>query len=258
MKTPIPILLIGPENWRASHPFNPNAFPVDIRGLVFACMDCLSMFIFSVNQVEPNIEEDRKQFLGKLRTNKAFDGFRPDPNKPCVVIYHNAKFLVAFHLVLYSVKSFLDVYAQLVSKLIVPNSTIGGFSKGTMDGKQIAGGRLMNWLTKDTPDTYTNASRLTRVIKEHVLLWIKDAVNWRDKLIHHGEIPNLRPMMVPLYREAHRVKADDVILPQMPNGVDIITYCRETRNNLFRFIRETLPLLPNVDFNLVSFDEINE
>ena len=97
MKTPIPIFLIGPENWEASHVFNPNAFPVHVRNLVLSCMDCLSMFIFSVNQVEPNIERDRKQFLSKLRKNKAFYGFTPDPDKPCVVVYHNAKFLVAFN-----------------------------------------------------------------------------------------------------------------------------------------------------------------
>lgn len=258
VKTPIPIFLIGPENWEASHVFNPNAFPVPVRNLVFSCMDCLSMFIFSVNQVEPNIERDRKQFLSKLRKNKAFYGFTPDPDKPCVVVYHNAKFLVALHLVLYSVKSFLDVYAQLVSKLIVSNSTIFGFNKGTVDGKQIEGGRLITWLTKSTPDTYTNASTLAHVIREHVFSWVKEAVNRRDKLIHHGEIPNLCPMMVPLYCEPHRVKANHVILPQMPNGVDVVTYCRETRNNLFQFIRETLVLLPDIDFSLVSLDEINE
>ena len=27
MMTPIPIFIIGPENWEASHVFNPNAFP---------------------------------------------------------------------------------------------------------------------------------------------------------------------------------------------------------------------------------------
>ena len=216
------------------------------------------MFIFAVNQVEPNIESDRKQFLGKLRTNKAFDGFTPDPDKPCVVIYHNAKFLIALHLVLYSVKSFLDLYAQLASKLIVPNSTIFGFNEGTVDGQQIKGGRLVNWLTESVPSTFTNASVLASAIRNNSSLWIEEAVNWRDSLIHHGEIPNLRPMMVLLQCELHKVKAHHVLLPQMPNTKDIATYCNETRNNLFRFIRETFILLPDINFDLVTLDAINK
>jgi len=257
MKTPIPIFLIGPENWKASHVFNPNAFPKHVRNLVFSCMDCLSMFIFSVNQVEPNIKRDRKQFLDKLRTDRAFDGFIPDPDKPCVIIYHNAKFLVALHLVLYSVKSFLDIYAQLASKLVVPKSTIFGFNEGAVDGKQIKGGRLVNWLRESAPDTFTSAGTLASAIIAHVYLWIGETVDWRDSLIHHGEIPNLRPMVVPLQCEPRSVKTNHILLPQMPNGTDVVTYCNETRENLFRFIRETLVLLPNIDLRLVSLDGLN-
>lgn len=257
MKTPIPILLIGPEYWEASHIFNPNAFPVHVRNLVFLCADCLSVFIFTVNQIEPNIKIDREQFLERLQTNKELNSFTPDPNKPCVVIYHNAKFLIALRLVLYSVKSFLDIYAQLVSKLIVPHSTISGFKEGTVDGQKIKGGKLIKWLTESAPSTFTNASALASVIKNNSSLWIEDVVNWRNKLIHYGEIPNLRPMMVPLQCELDKVK-DHVILPQMPNTKDVATYCNETRNNLFRFIRETFILLPEINFDLVTFSAINK
>ena len=216
------------------------------------------MFIFAVNQIEPDIKRDREQFLGELRTNKAFDGFTPDPDKPCVVIYHNAKFLIALHLVLYSMKSFLDLYARLISKLIVPNSTIFGFNEGTVDGQKIKGGRLIKWLTESVPSAFTNASVLAAVIRNNSSLWIEEVVNWRDNLIHRGEIPNLRPMMVLLQCEPYKVKDHHVILPQMPNTKDVATYCNETRNNLFRFIRETFVLLPDINFDLVTFGAINK
>ena len=95
MIPPIPILFVGPENWQASHVFNSNAFPVHAKNFVPPCMDCLSMLTFSVNQVELDINRDRNQFPDMIRGNRAFDGFTPDPNKPCVAVYHNAKFLVA-------------------------------------------------------------------------------------------------------------------------------------------------------------------
>jgi hypothetical protein len=89
-------------------------------------------------------------------------------------------------------------------------------------------------------------------------LWIEEVVSWRDKLIHHGEIPDLHPMMVLLQCKPHKVKDHQVILPQMPNTNDVATYCNETKNNLVKFIRETIPLLPNVAFSLVDLDKINE
>jgi len=65
-------------------------------------------------------------------------------------------------------------------------------------------------------------------------------------------------MCIPLIRRLSEVTEDDIILPQMPNGVDVVTYCKETRNNLSQFIRETLVLLPDIDFDLVSLDTINK
>ena len=168
MKTPTRVFLVGPETWEASKVFNPVAFPEHVRDLAISCMDCLSMLSFSVNQVEPNIESDRREFLKRLRTNKAFEGFTPDPNKPIVIVYHNAKFLVALHMILYSTKSFLDVYAQLVSKLIDPKAEIFGFNKSKVDGKKIKGGRLINWLISSAPNTYTNANILASAIQDNV------------------------------------------------------------------------------------------
>ena len=258
MKKPIPVCLLGPESWEASHVFNSNAFPEHVADLVILCMDSLSIFTFSIRQVEPYIERDRRGFMGALGTNKAFDGFTPDPKKPVVIVYHNALFLVALHLVLYSMKSFLDVYAQLVSRLIVPNATVFGFNAANVDGRRIKGGRLINWLTESAPNTYTNASALASAIKDNVSSWIEEAINWRDKLIHHGEIPNLHPMRVFPQCELHNVKTNAILLPQMPNGINVITYCEETRKNLYQFIRETFILLPDIDFNLVNLDAINK
>ncbi len=118
MKTPIPIWIVGQENFQASHVFNSNAFPGHAKGLIVQCMESLSIFSFSVNQVGPNLERDKGEFLRELRRNKAFDGYIPDPNNPIVFVYKNTRFLVALYLVLSSMKSFLDVYARLVSKLI--------------------------------------------------------------------------------------------------------------------------------------------
>ncbi len=250
MTTPIPILFVGPENWQASHVFNPNAFPGHAKVFVSPCMDCLSMLIYSVNQVEPNIKRDRNQFPDKVRTNKAFDGFTPDPNKPCVAVYHNAKFLIALHLVLYSARSFLDVYSKLIAELVFPNSGFKGFSFRSKNS--------VVWALKNRHHSYTNAAKLISIVRKHSSSWMRDLIEWRNNLIHDGQLPKPCIMCIPLTRRLSEVTEDDIILPQMPNGVDVVTYCSETRNNLSQFIRETLVLLPDIDFDLVSLDAINK
>jgi len=258
MKTPIPIWIVGQENFQASHVFNSNAFPEHVKGLVVPCMESLSIFSFSVNQVGPSLERDKGEFLRELRRNKAFDGYIPDPNNPIVFVYKNTRFLVALYLVLSSVKSFLDVYAQLVSKLIDPKAKIFGFNEANVDGKKIKGGRLVNWLIESAPNTYTNASALASAIKDNATSWIEECINWRVKIVHDGEIPNLRSMMVPPQSEPRKVEINNIILPQMPNGEDVITYCEETRKNLYQFIRETFELLPDIESSLVDLDAINK
>jgi len=248
MTTPIPIYIVGPENWEASHIFNSNAFPDHVKSFVFPCMDCLSLLIFSVDQVEPNIKRDRNQFPDKLKTNKAFHGFTPDPNKPSVVVYRNARFLVALYLVLYSARSFLDVYSKLIGELIFPNSNLKGFK----------GENSVIWALKNRRHSYTNAAKLIAAVRKHSSSWMRDLIKWRNNLIHDGQLPKPCVMCIPLTRRLSEVTEDDIILPQMPNGVDVVTYCRETKNNLSQFIRETFILLPNVNFNLVDLDAINK
>ncbi len=258
MKTPIQIWIVGQENFQASHIFNSNAFPGHVKGLVVPCMESLSIFAFSVNQVGPNLERDKGEFLRELKGNKALDSYIPDPNKPSVFIYKNTRFLVALYLVLSSMNSFLDVYAQLVSKLIDPKARIRGFKEAKVDGKKIKGGTLINWLTRCSPSTYTKAKELASVIKDNATSWIEECISWRVKIVHDGEIPNLRPMMVPPQSEPRKIEINHIILPQMPNGRDVITYCEETRRNLYKFIRETFKLLPDIESGLVNLDAINK
>ncbi len=208
------------------------------------------MFIFSVNQVGPNIKRDKKQFLDKLRTGKAFDGFTADPNKPCVAVYHNARFLVALQLVLYSAMSFLDVYSKLLAELVFPNSGLKGFS--------LRSKKSVVWALRNRPHSYINALKLISAVRKHSPSWMGKLIGWRNDLIHDGQLPKPCVMCIPFIRRPSEATEDDIVLPQMPNGVDVVTYCTETRNNLFRFIRETLVLLPGIDFSLVSLDEINK
>jgi len=244
------ILFVSPENWQASHVFNRNAFPIHAKKFVFPCMDCLSMLTFSVNQIELNIKRDRNQFPNNVRGNKALDDFIPDPNKPCVAVYHNAKFLIALHLVLYSARSFLDVYSKLIAELVFPGSGLKGFNFRSKNS--------VVWALKNRHHLYTNAVKLISVVRKHNSCWMQDLTNWRNDLIHDGQLPKPCIMCIPLTRRPSEVTEDDIILPQMPNGVDVVTYCRETRNHLSQFIRETLVLLPDINLDLLSLDAINK
>jgi len=258
MKKLIQIWILGPENFQASHVFNSNAFPSHVAGLVISCTEILSVFSFSVNQVEPNIERYKEKFLRELQGNKALVAYTPDPNKPSVFMYKNTGILADLYLVLSSMKSFLDVYAQLISKLIDPKAKIQGFNEAKVDGEGTKGGRLINWLIGASPSTYIKSKELASVIKDNSISWMNEAINWRDNIGHHGEIPNLHSMMIPPQSKPSEVEINHIILPRMPNGRDVMTYCEETRRNLYKFIRETFKLLPDIKSSLIDLEAINK
>jgi hypothetical protein len=48
--------------------------------------------------------------LQQLRENRAFGPFKPSPDKPSVIIFHNLNFLSGVYATLISTKSLLDLY----------------------------------------------------------------------------------------------------------------------------------------------------
>jgi len=249
----MPVIVIkGNEIWESSKILNPNAFPKGVKNNVWACVDKVALMHFSLQLIEREINNDLIRFVNELNTGKAWEGFTPDPQRDDVAIYHSISFQAGLQSFFISTKSALDIYAQMVSKMIKPQSSLFGFNKGSFRGTKLVGGTLLNWIEHNSPASYSNRKQLIELLINHIDSWISNVVRYRDQIVHRGNINSLREMCVPLLKRPQQIRKDEIILPAIKDEGDLLKYCNHSLQNIYRMLKETIPLLPNVDFKLIS------
>ncbi|MEE8584472.1 MAG: hypothetical protein V3T83_06420, partial [Acidobacteriota bacterium] len=144
----IPINLVDQHFWKASTLFNANAFPPHVKSDARKCGDRFAILTHSVDLVlqEPGLE--RRRLLEEIRTHPGFVGFDPGLDKTAIVVFHNLYFVSGVYSALMAVKSLLDLYAQLIARLLVPGASVQ-FNKGTYkkeDRRRYSGGKFLNWI----------------------------------------------------------------------------------------------------------------
>ena len=89
----------------------------------------------------------------------------------------------------------------------------------------------------------------------HIDQWIGKAVSYRDSVVHHGSIKGMTEVMAPLDKEPQQLRQGDLVLPMMPDGVAVTDYCKHLLTSCRRLVCETLLLMPEIDFELLSLDK---
>lgn len=252
MKRNAILVIVGNEIKESSEILNPNAFPQGVKNNVWACADKLALIHYSLQLIEREINNDIIKFVNELNTGKAWEGFTLDPQRDDLVIYHSMSFQAGLQSFFISTKSMLDIYAQIVSKLIKPQSSLFGFNKGSFRGTRLVGGTLLNWIERNSPASYSNRKQLIELLINNIDSWISNVVGYRDQIVHHGNINVLREMCVPLLKRPQQIRKDEIILPAIKDEGDLLEYCNYSLQNIYRMLKETVPLLPNVNFELIN------
>jgi len=250
--------VVGQELWYSQHFFNPNAFPSHVRTDVNACATKLSTIAYSLENIQREIQNDKSKFIYILNNDNAFIEFSPDPEKPVMALYYSVSFQVGLQSFFISIKSLLDIFTKIISKLIEPKSALRGFSKRKVDGVELTGGTLLRWLDQNAPNAYENKSSLITVIRSNIDEWISDVVAKRDEIVHDGTLSNISEMLVPLSKSPPLIKMDEIVLPTVMienHSEDLIEYCQSIWKNVVRMIKETLILLPNINFDLINLTQ---
>ncbi|MGB8951378.1 MAG: hypothetical protein WCC06_01740 [Candidatus Aminicenantales bacterium] len=252
------IEFVGEERWATFGIFNGNAFPSELKSMVTACSTRAAMFLFHINAIKMRVATSKTIFIKQLESNfteswtQGFVNTEVNRDMDFIVIYDGLDYLAAFYALLQSLKSLLDVYANLMGKLILPSSALK-FSKAIFDGSKISGGKIAQWLENSAPSTFSNASLLLKVIVRHSTDWITQAVKYRDTIAHYADITGMKHMHVMLKRQFPPFDPSEIVLPTMPDSQPITDYCVGIVDKLARFLDESLKLLPNVNHSLVSF-----
>ncbi len=247
------IIFVDDYSYEAGHIFNGNAFAEYLQPQAAVCGTRFTIFRHNVRKVCETVNADfeifEKQLLGQIEDLTASALKRTDLNLVC--FHDNTHYLSSVFSSLFFLKSFLDVYATLIAASIKPSQSLL-FSSGRVDGEKVSGGKLINWLRGSTPEKYND---LSDVIFRHSQDWIHRAVQYRDTLVHYGDIAELHRMKVPLKPTTPPFTRDDILAPTMPHGEDVSGYAISLAKNLNRFLSDTIPMLPNVDRKLIDLKE---
>ncbi|MGR8951540.1 MAG: hypothetical protein ACU83V_03905 [Gammaproteobacteria bacterium] len=234
--------------------FNGNAFPETANKSSLACANRLAIFLYNIDEIKYALRSSYDDFTSQLilHSNDLIGAANSRADLRFVVYSDGLEYLTSFHSALYSLKSFLDVYARLICLLINPHTDATTFGAKKIDGKQISGGKFLKWIDGNSPSTYENKEILMNVIICHSSKWITEAVNYRDTLAHYRDIENMVDLRLPLENVKNSIDINSVQLPIFINGEGLDTYLERILTNLGLFLDDTISLLPNVDMKLVS------
>jgi len=135
-----------------------------------------------------------------------------------------------------TVKTLLDLLAQLVTTEELVNKKVHGFHKKGQE----CGGQLLHILnTKALPTKGKVASHLCGLIEEHKRIWIDRAIDLRDTLIHLEK--GLSQIMFALDVEVDRenLRLAGILHPQI-GGQGLEEYAEQTTQHISRFCTEFL------------------
>jgi len=147
---------------------------------------------------------------------------------------------LSIHSFLSSVKTFLDVIVQLIDTEGLVSVEIHGFHKkgNSVDGQLLQ--ILNNNATKINKD---KAVLLRDLIDRHKALWIDDAVNNRDLLIHPEGFSKIMFALV-LSEKNGNLNLDEILKPSF-GGIAFDKYAFNTLSFVETFSREVIKCLKN-------------
>jgi hypothetical protein len=233
--------------------FNWNAYPRSERRLVDTCGLRLATLLHEANLTERQQAEDRNAFAKRLNDVRPEllrgELGRPELNQ--VAYFDSVELYSLFNGTLRTLKALLDSFAHLVGRLIMPTGSFPGFNKGRVSGRELSGGRLINWLRNHGDTERDHSLLLADLFEAESERWISYAVDLRDSFTHHEGSPRVA---------CHRIRirtlggqfdvATSIEAPQI-EGVAIGLYARGCAADARRLVCETLKLTPGIDRSLL-------
>ncbi|MCK4739523.1 MAG: hypothetical protein KAT46_06205 [Deltaproteobacteria bacterium] len=254
----IKTVLFSTDHAAASSLFNPNAYPSNLKELVHSCIVRAGILRFHVRNVAPYIEADRSELANQIKSlwKEQFKPFiESDDKADAFVQFASLGYLSALDGVLISLKSLLDVYATIVSRSFVSSQALK-FNRGNVKNieRKISGGRLIKWLRQSAPKEDAEAANIIAdILTKHSKDWLTDAIALRDRIVHDGEIRELKPVATTLRGFSDSgFNSQALSGPYMHNDSDVPSYCESILTNTSIFLEETIAHLPGIKMEFIS------
>lgn len=243
------------SEWTNFRYFNSNAYPENVRYLVNSCWRRFSLILEYYKNMCSKKRQDTNKLLKFINYEITKIKF---PNKDIFyeISFESIGYLSNLYMILFMIKSFLDIWTKVCVTLIDPKAKIRGFHRAKIDNENITGGKFIHWLERNVPQT-KNIESLTKLVYDNVRTWINDTVKYRDQILHHGEVKNIRPIRAVIKEKPKNEYLEkDLIQASMPDSTSVLEYCRDVIIKLNNFIIESIKLMPNVNYEYLSLDPL--
>ena len=235
----------------ASAILNENAFPSTLELEATATTRRIAIFLYHVNALPLELVRSRQDFYTHLRRNwESYVTLKARSPVEYIAFADGLGYLACLHSILYELKACLDLFTRLVCRLVSPDPGPHGFNKGRIEGHEVAGGRLINWLLGRSIEVLPNRDALVDLIHAASQQWITAAIDVRDTLGHYRDLPGFRHMRVSISNGPATISPNDILHPEMPNGDDLVAYALQHRDQLCGFLSDALRMLPNIKTEL--------
>lgn len=231
----------------ASALLNPNSVPDSCQIEFAAAQRRLAILMTHIWLLPADIELARKEFFYHLETNWTKYRDRILSVDFEVIAYADGQgYLARLHGILSEFKSFLDLFAHFLTKLVPSKNDLHGFNKGKVKSHHVAGGKFINWLAGHGLERLANRELLVETFFTASRNWITEMVADRDTIVHYRDLPNFNHMQISLTSGPTQVQLESIRMPTMPDGKSMTDFAEELQDRLCTLISDIMPLLPNV------------
>jgi len=252
------LIIASEETWSSFALFDPNAYPPKCRTLADLCAGQAALLFFHVGRIREVIRIDGVALTdllsGRNGRRSPLEGY---PGNEIQAEHDSIALTVAVNGALAALKSFLDTFAFLISKLVGTGKHTD-FGKAKVKGDSLSGGCIINSLRRNCPASYTRGGELADYIEEQSRTWIHRAVVFRDESLHAAGIKTLRKIRVLVGRRPGDAVFMLTLLPVVIDEIVVEDYFSTLVTNLRAFVQNVLRYFPEVTLDKLPGEQFGE
>ena len=231
MAAKIPVILCDKSTWPAFYFFNPNDWSGKSKLIINSCAANYGFLVYGMTKIDSIFSGANS--LCQLRFNDFKAQWKASKwdISSCIYLVDIPEAHLSIHAFLSTVKTFLDIFVQLIHSEGVVHDEIYGFHK---KGDNV-GAKIMRILSNNAQKQKKHvAMRIHDLICDHKKVWIDDVVNARNSFIHPERGLTKVMFRLDIYEADGELTLGRILKPSI-NDEDFDIYARNTLSRLKEF-----------------------
>jgi hypothetical protein len=237
----IPVILVDEVTAKAFSVFNPNDWGSESKLIIHSCVANYGLLLYSLVKIKNIFGQADVLCSSKFSEIKAQWEISRWDLSACTYLVDIPEAHLSIQSFLSNVKTFLDIFVQLISSEGIVSAKINGFHRKN----NIIGGKCLHILRNNaTNQKNQSALFLYDLICEHKIKLIDKVVNNRDLLIHHEKGLSKIMFGLSIYDDNGELKIDKVLKPSF-NNEDFDIYADKIISSIEEYSIKSIEYIKN-------------